>query len=221
MGIPPSVREPAPDSGERAFEILTRFVSPPTARSILTLARQRKGIVGGRVEGAHLRDMLESIEHSLRMFVADPAQVQKCRALLEGLVGAREPTVEGATVPIRVEDDVVKARLEARRLATLLGYSTVGQTRLVTAVSELSRNIVQYAGEGRIDIRVEDSPRGIEIVAQDRGPGIPNLDQILAGHYKSRLGMGLGLRAVKKIADRFDIQTSAAGTTVRFAMKVG
>jgi serine/threonine-protein kinase RsbT len=89
----------------------------------------------------------------------------------------------------------------------------------MTAISEVARNIVLYAGQGQIEIATVK--RGIEIVARDRGPGIANLDQVLAGNYKSRMGMGLGLRGVKKIADQFDIQTAPGrGTTVRFTMRV-
>ena len=101
-----------------------------------------------------------------------------------------------------------------------MGYSSTGQTRLATAVSELARNIVQYAGEGEIHFLPTAAP-GIEVVAKDHGPGIPNLEQILNGTYKSRHGMGLGLRGVKRLGDRFEVQTAAGrGTTVSFHLRV-
>ena len=91
----------------------------------------------------------------------------------------------------------------------------------MTAVSELARNIVLYAGEGQIELKLLTSPQGLSVVARDHGPGIANLEQIMAGDYKSRLGMGLGLRGVKRIADRFEIQTAPGqGTTVSFSLKV-
>jgi serine/threonine-protein kinase RsbT len=202
---------------EQALAILTRYVSPPTARSILGLAEQRVGATGT----SDLRHLLDSIEHSLRLFVTDPVQVRKCRASLEELSDNLPRTHDSVVVPIGSEDDIVKARMEARRVAVQIGFSTVGVTRLMTAVSEVARNIVLYAGQGQIEVVPTNAPRGIEITARDRGPGIRNLDQILAGNYKSRLGMGLGLRGVKKLADRFDVQTAiGAGTTVRFSLRV-
>lgn len=205
------------DAIERALAILTRYVSPPTARSILGLAERRVGATGV----TDLRVLLDSIEHSLRLFVTDQAQVQRCRASLEELSDSLPKTTDAIVVPIESEEDIVKARMEARRIATQVGFTTVGVTRLMTAVSEVARNIVLYAGHGQIEVTPASAPRGIEIVARDRGPGIRNLDQILAGNYKSRLGMGLGLRGVKKIADRFEVQTAiGAGTTVRFSLRV-
>lgn len=131
------------------------------------------------------------------------------------------PSARYALIPIRTEDDITRARSEARDIATKLGFSVVGRTRLVTAVSELARNIVLYVGEGQVELHLLSSPDGLSVIARDHGPGIPNLDQIMAGDYKSRLGMGLGLRGVKRIADRFDIQTGAGqGTTVSFSLKV-
>lgn len=213
-----SERAPASsDAMEQALAILTRYVSPPTARSILGLAEQRVGATGT----SDLRHLLDSIEHSLRLFVTDPVQVRKCRASLEELSDNLPRTHDSVVVPIGSEDDIVKARMEARRVAVQIGFSTVGVTRLMTAVSEVARNIVLYAGQGQIEVVPTNAPRGIEITARDRGPGIRNLDQILAGNYKSRLGMGLGLRGVKKLADRFDVQTAiGAGTTVRFSLRV-
>jgi serine/threonine-protein kinase RsbT len=213
-----SDRSPAShDALEPAFGILTRYVSPPTARSILSLAQQRGGAAGA----TDLRQLLDRIEHSLRLFLTDPVQVRRCRASLDELVDGLPKTAEAVVVAVRAEEDIVKARIESRRIASQLGFSTVGLTRLMTAVSEVARNIVLYAKEGQIEVTPTTSPRGVEVIARDRGPGIRDLDQILAGNYKSRLGMGLGLRAVKKIADQFEVQTSPGnGTTVRFVLRV-
>lgn len=200
---------------DQALETLMRYVSAPTARSILSLAEQRRGGEGS----ADLSQLLDSIEHSLRLFVTDPAQVQQCCASLRALVGTSPKVNAASIVPINAEEDIVKARLEGRRAASAAGFTSVGLTRLVTAISEVARNIVLYAGQGQIEIL--PVARGIEIIARDRGPGIPNLDQVLTGNYKSRLGMGLGLRGVKKISDQFEIQTAPnRGTTVRFVVKV-
>jgi serine/threonine-protein kinase RsbT len=212
----PSTRRssPAIDVVDQVLEILMRYVSGPTARSILRLAEQRKAQSG---DLSYLVD--ESIEQNLRLFMNDLDQVKQCCASLRALVDANPSASSAIVVPIRVEDDIVKARLEGRRLAALAGFSTIGVTRLMTAISEVARNIVLYAGQGQIEVTTVK--RGIEIVARDRGPGIANLDDVLAGNYKSRLGMGLGLRGVKKLAETFEIQTAPGrGTTVRFMVRV-
>ncbi len=208
----------ASDLLDQALEVLTHYVSVPTARSILNLAQQRKGGSEGDADLSHL---LESIGHGLRLFVTDPAQVRKCCASLEALADAQPKASVAVIVPIHTDDDIANARLEGRRAAASAGFSTVGVTRLMTAISEVARSIVLYAGQGQIDILPSASPRGIEIVARDRGPGIVNLDQILAGNYTSRLGMGLGLRGVKRLSDQFEVQTAPGrGTVVRFVMRV-
>lgn len=200
---------------EQALEILLRYVSAPTARSIMSLAEQRRGPAGG----AELAPLLDSIEHSLRLFVPEPERVRECCSLLRALAETGPAVSAAAVVAILAEDDIVKARLEGRRAATAAGFSAVGVTRLMTAISEVARNIVLYAGQGQIEIQAV--ARGIEIVARDRGPGIANLDQVMSGQYKSRLGMGLGLRGVKKLAEQFEVQTAPGrGTTVRFVVRV-
>jgi serine/threonine-protein kinase RsbT len=208
---------PTRDVLDAVMTVLTRYCPRPTAQSVLNVARQRTGVSSAQITRDQLFDMLDPIERSLDFFISDPVKAKSCRRALEALTSAPSgPAPPGATaIPIRVEDDIVRARNEARRLAIVQKFTLVGQTRLMTAVSELARNIVQYAGEGYIELLPSAAPAGIEIVARDRGPGIPNLDRIMAGNYRSRLGMGLGLRGVKQLAERFDVRTEAGrGTTV-------
>ncbi len=208
----------ANDILDQALAILTVYVSPPTARSILNLARQRRV---APESAAELSELLASIEGSLGLFVTDSARVRQCVAALQALADVVPSRGAAVVVPIRAENDIVNARIEGRRVAAAAGFSTIGLTRLMTAISEVARNIVLYAGQGQIEILPVSAPTGIEIVARDQGPGIPNLEQIFAGQYKSRLGMGLGLRGVKKLADQFEIRTGVgAGTVVRFVVRV-
>jgi len=216
-------RAVALDFVEPLLDVLAGYVSRPTAQSIVKLARQRVGAPAGPLGRAQLSEMLDTIEANLRLFVQDPTREAECRRALHGLVRGLEPQPPLAAVLMKVagEDDILRARVSARELAARMGFSPVGQTRLVTAVSELVRNIAQYAGEGQLEIKPTAEPPGLEICARDRGPGIPNVDEIMAGKYKSRIGMGLGLRGVKRIADRFDLQTGAGrGTTVLFTLRV-
>jgi serine/threonine-protein kinase RsbT len=205
--------------------LLTRYVSAPTAQSILSLAKQRTGISSAAIDRAQLRRLIEPIERGLRLFVADPARAAECRAELDAMVnsGAEASTHErqALRIEIIVEDDVARARTAARNFSSSIGFSVLGQTRLTTAVSELARNIVLYAGSGHLELKSTSPVPGIEVVAHDAGPGISNLAQIMAGDYRSRFGMGLGLRGVKKLADRFDVVTGVGrGTKVTFMMRV-
>jgi signal transduction histidine kinase/CheY-like chemotaxis protein len=117
---------------------------------------------------------------------------------------------------IRYERDVVLARQRARTVAAAMKFDAQDQTRLATAVSEIARNAFQYAGGGWIDFEVDEGmPRMLIISVQDRGRGIPNLDEILGGKYVSKTGMGLGIIGAKRLLDHFQIESKKeAGTVV-------
>ncbi|MBW4665155.1 MAG: response regulator [Chroococcus sp. CMT-3BRIN-NPC107] len=116
------------------------------------------------------------------------------------------------TVEVRFEQDVVLARGQSRQIASLLGFDLQAQTRIATAVSEISRNAFQYAGGGRVEFRVELSALKIKI--SDRGKGIANIEAILAGRYTSTTGMGLGIIGAKRLMDKFTIESAVGETTV-------
>lgn len=127
------------------------------------------------------------------------------------------------SVRIRSDDDIVLARHRARTVAAALGFDVQQQTRVATAVSELVRNVQQYATEGRVAFEVEehDRERFLVIRVTDRGPGIPHLDTILAGQYRSPTGMGVGLLGARRLSDRFDVQTEAGkGTTIVIGRRI-
>jgi len=120
------------------------------------------------------------------------------------------------TVRIRHEHDIVAARRRARQIAVVLGFDTLEQTRIATAVSELARNAFQYAGSGTVNYLVEGTqhPQVLTIQVADEGPGIADIKAILSGQYRSNTGMGLGIAGTRHLVDVFDIQSGAAGTTV-------
>ncbi len=120
------------------------------------------------------------------------------------------------TVDIRTESDVVFVRQRARQIAALLAFDTHEQTRISTAVSEIVRNAFLYAGGGRTQFSIEDrAPEYLIIRVSDRGQGIPNMPTILAGHYNSRTGMGLGILGARKLMDTFRADSvPGGGTTV-------
>ena len=120
------------------------------------------------------------------------------------------------SVRLHQEHDIVGARRRARTIAAALGFDTLEQTRIATAVSELARNAFQYARGGLVDYIVEGTlaPQVLTIRVSDRGPGIANLDDVLSGRYQSRTGMGLGIVGTRKLMDTFQVTSDATGTAV-------
>jgi signal transduction histidine kinase len=120
------------------------------------------------------------------------------------------------TVRLQGEHDVVLARQRARQLAAFLDFDIQDQTRIATAVSEIARNAVNYAGGGNVafDLEGQRTPQVLLIGISDCGPGIPMLQQILNGHYTSPTGMGMGILGAHRLMDQCEIQTSSCGTTV-------
>lgn len=120
-----------------------------------------------------------------------------------------------AVVRIEEEASVVEARRQAGLIAAKLGFRVVHRTKIVTATSELARNIHMYAGQGEIEFKIRTAPRAAMLVrARDTGPGIPDLDDVMNGRTRSKRGMGLGLRGVKAMADEFTIASRPGGTSV-------
>jgi len=120
-------------------------------------------------------------------------------------------------VEIKAEGDIVAARRAVREAATQLGFGQTDVARIVTAASELARNVYRYAGEGVMHWRsVEQDARvAIELQFVDRGPGIVDVDLALKEGYSTGGGLGMGLPGAKRLADEMDIESAAGlGTTV-------
>jgi serine/threonine-protein kinase RsbT len=121
------------------------------------------------------------------------------------------------SVVVEVEADVVKARQKGRELATALGLSSTDQTLIATAISEIARNIVRYAGRGSVAFsRIErQGRRGLEIVARDTGPGIADLELAMRDGYSTGKSLGVGLPGARRLVDEFEIVSNVGeGTTV-------
>ena len=120
-------------------------------------------------------------------------------------------------VPIQSDGDLVTARQKGRELARQMGFTPTDLALIATAISELARNIVLYAQQGEIIlVSVENSNRrGIKVVAQDEGPGIPDVDRALKAGFSTSRSLGLGLPGVKRLMDEFEIASEVGrGTTV-------
>jgi len=121
-------------------------------------------------------------------------------------------------VKIVTEWDIVAARQLGRNVAKELGFGTVDQARITTAISELARNIYLYAGQGEMRIeRIQDlSKKGLKIIAIDNGPGIPDIRKVMEDGFSTSGGLGAGLPGVKRLMDEFDISSSVGkGTNIQ------
>ncbi len=115
------------------------------------------------------------------------------------------------------EVDVAYAALDAKTYAKRIGFATKDQYLISTAVSELARNIITYASKGCIFLSTidQDLKKGIEVVADDSGPGIHDLEKAMLDNFSTRGTLGVGLPGTKRLMDDFKISSSSAeGTTV-------
>lgn len=113
-------------------------------------------------------------------------------------------------IEVTNEADIIFARQIARQVAIAQGLSMMDQSRVATAVSELARNIAHYADRGNVTIRTisnEQNQAGIEILVEDEGPGIPDLEQALQPGFSSGNGLGLGLSGTKRLMDEMMIES--------------
>jgi serine/threonine-protein kinase RsbT len=120
-------------------------------------------------------------------------------------------------VPIEHDGDIVTARQKGRELAAASGLSMTDQTLIATAISEVARNIVVYAGRGEVVLApVEDhGRRGVMVVARDQGPGIANPELAMRDGYSTGNSLGMGLPGARRLMDEFELSTAVGrGTTI-------
>jgi serine/threonine-protein kinase RsbT len=121
-------------------------------------------------------------------------------------------------VAIAGEATIVAARQQARDAARRLGFGLVDQSRIATAVSELSRNVVRYATGGRGDLTIREVPGptgpGIEIVVADEGPGIADVEAVMQEGFTTGGGLGMGLPGTRRLMDEMHIDSGPGRGTV-------
>ena len=130
------------------------------------------------------------------------------------------PTVRSATLPLRGDDDIVRARQAVRQWAVELKFTLVDQTKIVTAASEIARNTVIHAGGGavRLESLADNGRQGLRLTFEDKGPGIPSIDVAMKDGYTSGGGLGLGLGGAKRLSNEFAIESRVGeGTRVALA----
>lgn len=111
-------------------------------------------------------------------------------------------------IKITSSNDIVRARTEGKRYAKKLGFGMIDQTKIATAISELARNALVYADGGVVTIKVveKEAKKGLKIICEDEGPGIPNLEETLKEAVPSSERLGKGLSGTRRLMDEFTIE---------------
>jgi serine/threonine-protein kinase RsbT len=119
-------------------------------------------------------------------------------------------------VAIKSESDIVTVRKAVRAAAEALGFGITDITRIVTAASELARNVFIYVGSGVMHWRELDSGGsvGIELKFEDNGPGIADIKQAMEGGYSTSGSLGLGLPGTKRLMDEMEINSQVGKGTI-------
>jgi serine/threonine-protein kinase RsbT len=221
--------------------ILSGTISAITQRSIFNRLGPLAARPVSQLSNTDRMTVMAELENSVRLFARRNSAelIASCARALgtDGAAPAAGAPAGGATAGagagasggaaatstkkllIEQEKDIATARLEAWSEAVRIGLSKFTSVKVATAVSELARNIVFYAGKGTVELRTvrDDKGQNLQIIASDQGSGIApaKLEEIWAGTYKSQRGMGKGLVAVKKLVDEFQLDTAPGrGTTV-------
>lgn len=203
--------------GELLLTTLHQYMPPTTARIVLKSCLEPLRATPETLNAADLPRVVTALVSATRHFV----QGEKREALAQALkaFGTPQADLEPATIQLNQENDLSEARVAARRLMELLGANSLQTQKAATAVSEISRNVLSYAKKGTLELVPKRGPPAKLVVrAVDQGPGIPNLEEILSGNYRSKTGMGLGLLGVKRISSGFVVHTGPSGTTVEFEL---
>jgi serine/threonine-protein kinase RsbT len=122
------------------------------------------------------------------------------------------------TVTIGSDGDLLAARQQVRAMALDFGFALTEVVGIVTALSEMARNMLTYAGKGELQVEfvMEGDRLGVFLTAVDEGPGIPDIPRAMQDGYSTSGGLGMGLPGIRRLMDDFDIQSEPQkGTTVR------
>jgi serine/threonine-protein kinase RsbT len=171
---------------------------------------------------AALERMQSVLERSLSYYL-DDRQIAETLADLRKLKASGDSgssQAETTRIDIADEGDICTSRTAALRLGREAGMEYADAIKVATVVSELSRNVLQYAKVGIVSLQLLRSPRpGVKVIVRDQGPGIGNVQQILSGTYRSRTGLGLGLCGSKRIMDHLYVDSAPGKGTVVTGVK--
>ncbi len=123
--------------------------------------------------------------------------------------------IQTDSMVVRDESDLMVIRNKLRQHCKQLGMSLVDETKLVTAVSELSRNMILYAGGGIATIEEVNAGgrQGVRVKCEDHGPGIADISQAMKDGFSTINGLGLGLPGAKRLVNEFELNSVVGGGT--------
>jgi serine/threonine-protein kinase RsbT len=205
---------------ETILNTLKTFLNEIAAKSLVSLSLTTANVdADAMVPGDDLR-LFRELEKGVRICLQDPVAQNACIRSLSKILGPKNDNTlqrnKRAEVSIITESDIVIARSLGRDMCKEIGFSPTDQIKLATVVSELARNIVQYGGRGKIVLTTLDGTKpGLEVCAHDEGPAIENVDFVLSGQFRSKIGMGRGLTETKNLVDDMNVESDTkTGTTV-------
>jgi serine/threonine-protein kinase RsbT len=201
-----------PDLNEKIHGILCQHLSALHARSLLSRAMTSAEIsVHSRLQQDQLPQLVQRIGRLAGVFLSSERQ-EELMADLRALCTPQSFPPE--RIAVKEENDIVVARSRARDLCSMMGGRKFSAQKVATVVSELARNISLYTPGGTIELVPRRDPPRILVRAVDKGTGIPNLDEVMSGGYRSKTGLGCGLLGTKRVASSFHIKTGADGTEI-------
>ncbi|MCK4250983.1 anti-sigma regulatory factor [candidate division WOR-3 bacterium] len=202
---------------EKIYSVLVEEVGEFKAKAILRGAYHYFGIEKDKEAEDLLLPILERVRLSLNGENLKSSKVDGVMRRLQSMFPeVKRVQTEEEHIAIESEEDIRMAQMRAKIKAQALGFNGLDQTKIATTVAELTRNIIKYAGKGTVTlIPLLTDERALKIVAEDNGPGITNLSDVLSGTYDSKQGLGMGLLAIKRLMDSFEVETnSGVGTRI-------
>jgi serine/threonine-protein kinase RsbT len=204
---------------QQLLHLLRGYLSASNAEGLLQRTVREMDIHPAELSAFHVPPMIPTIERRARLYLDN---VRLARLVDEvSTIGADRPSRRSRTLLVQHEADIGEARRTAKAICEGAGARSFIVHKVATIVSELARNIVSYTPGGNIEIAIHrDRPVRLTIVAADQGKGIPFLDDVLGGRYKSKTGMGRGILGVQRLADKFNISTGPMGTKVEVEVRI-
>jgi serine/threonine-protein kinase RsbT len=205
---------------DKVLTTLKAFLNEIVAKSLVSLSITTANVDMDAMESGDHHRLFRELKKSVRICLQNPTAQNECIHSLSKILcpknGKTPQYNKRAEVPIVTESDIVTARSLGRDMCKEIGFSPTDQIKLATAVSELARNIVQYGGRGKIVLATLNGTKpGLEVCAYDEGPRMENVDFVLSGQYRSKIGIGRALAETKNLVDDLDIRSdSNKGTEV-------
>ncbi len=204
---------------QQLLQVLRGYLSATNAEGLLLRTVREMDVHPQELSPFHIPPMIPTMERRARLYL-DTVRLARLVDEISSL-GADRPSRRSRTFVVLREPDISEARRTAKAICEGAGARSFIVHKVATIVSELARNIVSYTPGGNIEIAIfRDRPVRMTIIATDHGQGIPVLDDVLAGRYKSKTGMGRGILGVQRLADKFHITTGPNGTKVEVEVRL-